>query len=120
MKRDWDLVIAVLKAIEASDAPVGKRTPVDIPGRSDEQINYHIKLLSQAGLIAAIPPKAVKDNTYIPMGLTWDGHDFLDNTQVPGVWETVKKTIIPKGGSLAFDVLRRLLVDLALQTLTRQ
>jgi hypothetical protein len=49
--------------------------------------------------------------SWIPKGLTWDGHEFLDAIRNDTVWNKTKRVIADKGGSIPFDVLK----DLALK-----
>lgn len=47
MKRDLDLIRAVLLAAEAHDSPLA--THLTIPGYSQDQIEYHCRLLADDG-----------------------------------------------------------------------
>lgn len=53
MKRDLDLIVKILLAIE--DAPPAEGWhDLDIGGTSDDELSFHIKLLHEAGLIDAV------------------------------------------------------------------
>ena len=48
MKRDMDLIREILLAIEASEVTQGA-IHLKLSGRSEDLVNYQIKMLSQAG-----------------------------------------------------------------------
>ncbi len=82
MKRDMDLIRQILLAVEKHNDP-DKGIPVNIAGRSEGQVSYHIRLLDQAGLVKALH---IRDGgggeRWILYHLTWQGHDFLDTIRV--------------------------------------
>ena len=60
MKCDMDLVRAIGLAIEA--APNGYAPePLEIPGRTEEEIGYHVHIMSEAGLIIAHDVTSIGD-----------------------------------------------------------
>ena len=72
MKRDMELIKQVLKYVERN-AP-GTRGFViqpELPSFTDEQIEYHITLCNQAGLITL-------NNAGMMTALTWEGHNELE------------------------------------------
>ena len=71
MKRDMSLVKQILKHIE-KHAP-GERGFLphpDIEGYNSDEVEYHIRLCSQAGFVD------LNDTGYI-IELTWQGHNTL-------------------------------------------
>jgi hypothetical protein len=109
MKRDLNLVREILLRLEplpaTPDQPVpldvGKE-PLDIPGYTDEQIIYHIRIMEDGGFISyssgisqagAGPPLAPGVNFRLPRfnGLRWQGHEFLDDVRDPKTWEATRK-----------------------------
>jgi hypothetical protein len=58
-----------------------------MPGESAEKVLYHLRLLTEVGFIKA---KCHADGSVVLSGLTWQGHEFLDNVKDAGVWEQVK------------------------------
>jgi hypothetical protein len=117
MKRDMDLVRAILFTIEeseSSDIP----TNLSIPNYSKVQIDYHLELLSDANLITSLGITPAMERSYsmaAPRRLTWQGHEFLDNARDETRWNEAKKIAGQKGGSMAFDVIKGVLTQLALQ-----
>jgi hypothetical protein len=121
MKRDMDLCREILRQIEES--PDSASPAIRIEGRSAEEISYHVKLLSEAGLVEAgaadgrfISKEAdgsdrIKgQKVYSPNSLTWQGHDFLDAARDDTIWRKANSKILESGGGLAFDVLKAMLI----------
>jgi hypothetical protein len=108
MKRDIDLIKAILLGLEESDS-VG-----EVPGYSGEQIGYHIALLEDAGLIT----RELHHNAAISAAMlartrmTWAGHEFLDASRNKSIWEKAKKITLEKTGALTFEVLKSVLIQL--------
>lgn len=124
MKRDMDLVRKILLFAENSDSH-NIFMPMLIEGYTEEQIKYHLKLLSDAEFITpeyaetkrfdwggGSTSEMVDDD---PRRLTWKAHEFLDNARDETRWNEAKKIAGQKGGSMAFDVIKGVLVQLALQ-----
>lgn len=110
MKRDWDLIRAIL--IQAENAGTGQLlTPEQITGGWDiNSVVYQIRLLLDAGLIEG----DVKDccgggpSWAMIKRLTWNGHEFLDQIRSNQVWERVKATALEKGIDLTIDLTAKL------------
>lgn len=111
MKRDFDLVREILIAVEAREGDPRKTMPVEIPGRSQDEISYHVKLLWDEGLLDAVDFSHSTAFVIEPQRLTWRGHEFLDAARNDTVWNKVKEIVKQKGGSIPFDVLQTLLVQ---------
>ena len=119
MKRDLDLVRAVLLAAEAHDSPLATR--LTIPGYSQEQIDYHCQLLADAGLLdrcewkpapGAMP--TIMSGTRMTIRLTWQGHEFLDASRENRIWQAAKARVEQAGG-FTFDLLKAVLTELVKQ-----
>jgi DNA-binding transcriptional ArsR family regulator len=110
MKREMDLVRELLLAME-------KEEPWDlrIDGYSEEQVYYHLYLMRQAGLIdAAVIMDRSSIAEAVPIRMTWDGHEFLDNARSPDTWSKVRGVMKSLGG-FGFDVLRASLTSIAVE-----
>lgn len=111
MKRDPDLVRKILPAYEA--LPYGGGEMVEIPGFTEEEVNYHQEILEEAGFIKA---QILKDMgggcTIFAERLTYSGHEFLDASRDNHRWEKAKKAMQATGG-FALDVLQALLISYA-------
>jgi hypothetical protein len=111
MKRDMDLSRQILLEIEKSPSVTGY-IEIILPGKTNDEISYTIKLLSEANLIEA---KNLTDSTgfdWKAISLTWQGHDFLDSARDNTRWEKAKSIAIKKAGTLTFEVLKQILASL--------
>ena len=116
MKRDMDLVREVLLQVEKrSYRDAGK--PVCLNGRSEEDISYQVKLMHQAGLIEAIDASTRAGLNWLPMSLTWDGHEFLDAARDDTRWNRTKTLVAEKAGIVGFEILKQALVAMAKQAM---
>jgi len=107
MKRDFDLIRLILLEIEKSPAEgVGDLIHLKIEGFTSPKISYHVGLLEQAGMIKAVNFAADDRNEWIPSGLTWDGHEFIDAARNDVIWGKAKKAIIKAGGPLTLTALQ--------------
>ncbi len=107
MKRDMELVRALLLDIEGEDKP-------DLSKWSEKQQLYHLDILIEAGLVLGYPIKDGKGETATveTIRLTWDGHEFLDAARNEKVWSKAKEKLKTVGGSVSLPVLTSLLTSL--------
>ena len=109
MKRDMDLARAILFEIEK--VPYDMDThEITIDGYSKQEVNYHIILLNEAGLIEALNYSSFSGSAWQPKRLTWKGHEFLDASRDETIWNKAKDTIKGKGLSLSFDLIYKALI----------
>ncbi len=115
MKRDMDLIRDILLRIESSNIPETEVARSPFNGYDDSLVTYHMGLLYDAELITAIEAHTTGGNNYIPTGLTWSGHEFLDASRNNDVWTKAKDYIASKGGGMTFDILKQLLTKYLLE-----
>jgi hypothetical protein len=114
MKRDMDLAREILLKIEDKSSPNESLNLEDeLAEHSVEEIMYHVKLLAQADLVEATDESSHDGIYWIAEGLTWKGHEFLDAVRNDTVWNDTKEIVKQKGGSIAFDVLKSLALQVA-------
>ena len=118
MKRDMNLVRSILLALEQHEhghAP----DKLKIEGFSDEQIGYHIYLMGQANLlkVANINSCDSLSPTAIPIGITWEGYEFLEMAREPSMWKRAVEKVTSTGGTMTIDILKTVLAALAKQSL---
>ena len=108
MKRDMDLIRKLAVTLEESDS-VG-----EIDGYAPEQIDYHLWLLEDAGLVTyqEFFPKE-GSVLRVSLRLTWQGHEFLDVARNSSFWEKAKQLVLTKTGALSFEVLKEVLMHIA-------
>lgn len=97
MTRDMDLIRALLLWIDEQPRldgtlwlPVLKSDDVGITDEPLEKVQYHLRLLKEAGFIKA---ESYADGSVTVAGLTWAGHEFLDNVKDVGIWKQVKSRL---------------------------
>lgn len=117
MKRDLDLIRAILLAIQnhphehMDDGELRKGIfgeGPEPPLWSSEQIVAHVRLLTEAGLVTAHIENFIGgDSAIFQLRLTSDGQDFIADAKHDQVWQEVKA----KGGDFSFAVLKGMLVE---------
>ena len=111
VKRDMELVRLILLELEKEPYSQGP-IELEIPGRTQDQISYHVMLLHEAGLINATDLSTFAGPDWKPTRLTWQGHEFLDASRDEGRWQKALNIMKDKAGVIAFDVLKELLIQL--------
>lgn len=112
MKRDMDLIRAILLEVEA--APSGfAPSNIEIPGYTQEQIRYHAYLLNEAGLVNGIDVTShgSKGPEMLITKLTWKGYEFLDSARENKIWNQAKGMIYKVGGA-SLPIWTALLTDI--------
>lgn len=121
MKRDLDLVRAILIAVEDHEEQRGIFLSKLESQLDWEQsgIVYHVEIMEEAGLLLAKINKDEAGQTVLVyvQRLTWKGHEFLDAARNQDVWEKLKEATASKSLSLAAEVLQDLLTKYAFQKL---
>lgn len=119
MKRDLDLVRKILFVMEEMDETlIWQPDELEIENYSEEQIEYHLHLMAQAGLLHAQTvseesqfANMTETSTRIKsFSISWNGHEFLSATRDETRWKKAKETISKVGG-LATDVIIDLLKE---------
>ena len=116
MKRDMDLIRAILQKVESCEDSYGINSPV-IEGYSEAKIAYHLRLLLDGGLIEVknVAEEWQQEDLYSGINLTWDGQDFINAARDDRLWTKAKEAIINSG--VGFTV-QSLLAWLKAQVLT--
>lgn len=109
MRRNMDLIKLLLEAVERT--PAGSYyhpDPSDFPDGarpSVEELHEHCRLVVERGLVYGSDTRA----GWSLGRLTWDGHDFIDNSRNSEVWQATKRV----AGNLSFDVFVKVMVEVA-------
>ena len=112
MIRDMDLVRDLLLRIEGDpsfDGTSDTQPDLDrlgISGHSYEEVRYDLAMLVQHGFVAGH-----LEGIEMPVisGLTWDGHELLDDIRDPNIWQKTKertKGIASVGFGLLWEIAR--------------
>lgn len=105
MPRDWDLVRAILLALEQLQDPNGTLAPTEVPNYDAGLVAYHFLLLGQAGMIEALNTSSSSGRSAVAQRLTWAGHELLDAIRSQTIWQQIKKRAREKGVDLTLDVI---------------
>ena len=109
MQRDIDLIREILLNLEEQGAYTNW-LDVDIESYSPEQMDYHLELLMEAGLISKRASERELPR-WLPVRLTWDGHELLDAARDEKRWRKVKESIAHIG-SVPFEIVRSALLEM--------
>ena len=119
MKRDMDLARRILLEVEADPKTTGfGYRRVDIEGHDQAEVSYHIRLLSDAGLLEAKSLSTTAGLDWRVIRLTYAGHEFLEASRKDTLWQKAKSTVLEKTGGLSFEVLKAVLLKLATDAVT--
>ena len=94
MKRDMDLVRLILLKLNENEHGFAPKD-FEITGFSEEAVGYHCLLLNEAGLIQAVENtnQLSPSPIALPLRLTWEGHEFIDNAQNTQVWSQTREAV---------------------------
>jgi hypothetical protein len=113
MKRDMDLIRAILMKVEDQPAGEDLRNLEDL-GSDQTTLAEHVWLLKQEHLIEAVfhGDSPILGNFSIQR-LTPAGHDFIAHARQSALWEKAKDTAAKAGVGATVDVMKTLLTGLA-------
>ena len=102
MKRDMDLVRAILLDIETNNVLHEYPYTPQIPGYCLEEIAYHVEIMEDAGLLFG---NVTWDRQpVIALGrMGWKGHEFLDASRNETLWKKAKEKALAKTGGIGFE-----------------
>lgn len=116
MKRNFDLIMDILKYFEERDE-ISAIKKLSLDGYDDNVVAYHVRIMYEAGFLdaEAITSKSTESRLIDvwPFGLTWEGHEFLDSIRQRSVLAKVKERL---GGGLVdvpFAVIKGLAIAYA-------
>jgi hypothetical protein len=104
MKRDMDLIRELMLKLE--NLPMrpggivlikGDAEELQADGYSVDQIDSHLALIREAGLIET-PGSGPIGGGFPFRRLTWSAHDILDSVRSPDVWDKTKQVASAAGG----------------------
>jgi hypothetical protein len=62
-------------------------------------------------LIEALDVSTMGDSpAYLPVSLTWEGHEFLEASRSSSVWKKTVELVTSKGGGLALELIKEVLM----------
>jgi len=118
MKRDMDLIRAILLAVEDSNEHVLDAGELVSESWDQVTVARHMELLLDAGLAEGDVSEYLGGGVdAMIFRLTWTGHDFLDAIRSDAVWQTTKATVAEKVGSASFEVIKAVAAAVAMKAL---
>ena len=119
MKRDMDLVRAILLELERAEGYASH--PFLIDGQAESAVGFHCHLMLQAGLITGQETTAFGDPSpsAMPLCITWEGYEFLEAARSATLWGRAK-TLAASTGNSSFKVLIDSLAQLAITQIRGQ
>lgn len=117
MKRDLDLVRHILFKVEEKDDPGQWTTAsyfVNKQWADEAEIEYHLKLLVEAGYLKGSTRSADNVSTTTITRMTWEGCEFLDTARDDKRWKGAKE-IASNAGGVAIDAMKTILSTMAAQ-----
>lgn len=117
MKRDMDIIRTILLGAEAQTQKDFGST-FSVSGVSEEQIEIHLPLLIDKGLLEGKDWSSMKSRSWGMVRLTWDGHDFLDTVRDDEIWRETKNGVKAAGG-FSLDLIKSLAKGLVKQKIEK-
>lgn len=109
MKRDMDLVRQILLTIEERP-PESDSCEVTIPGSSKDELQLHLRLMEDAGLVQGVSNSSSSASC---TRMTWQGYEFLETTRKDTLWQKAKEITIQQTGGLSIAALTEALKTVA-------
>ena len=122
MKRDMDLVRAILLVIEENEAARVDQPEISKglkkmfpngPTWRGEQLIEHVQMMKEADLVEANIMSAMRGSTFTRLRMTWHGQDFIADARNESVWKKAKE----KCGDMSFAVFKQVLAELVKQAI---
>ena len=82
-----------------------------IEGYSEKMLIYHIRQLIGAHFIDGELINSIggMGTDVFVKGLTWEGHEFVENSRNDTMWNKAKDTVLSKAGGISVDILSEVL-----------
>lgn len=104
MKRDWDIIRAILAAAE--EMPVGSNlNSNDMKEFDSGVVAEHMRMLNDAGYVEA-KTVGMHSPTSMLLRVNMQGYELLDTMRSETLWGKIKSTAKDKGVELTFDVIK--------------
>lgn len=109
MKKDFELIKRILKAVEDHEGPGESgmdRETLELSDIAEDIYYFHTKLLSKEGLIESEKEVWINDEypRYLPIALTSTGRDFLFESSDKAKWDKTRAFLLNTGKDLAVAV----------------
>ncbi len=122
MKRDLDLVRAILITAENADGPIGGDVLLSIEPDA-KKVAYHLELMQAHGLInVAVKYDGLNHSPYMLelRSVTWEGYDYLDAIRSTRVWDEAKASMMGAIGEVSLSLAKETSLMVARQLIQQQ
>lgn len=122
MKRDLDLVRAILITAENADGPIGGDVLLSIEPDA-KKVAYHLELMQAHGLInVAVKYDGLNHVPYMLelRSVTWEGYDYLDAIRSTRVWDKAKASMMGAIGEVSLSLAKETSLMVARQLIQQQ
>lgn len=110
MKRDMDLIRAIMLELESHSAADLNLEEVVIDGYDDDIVLGHLLLLREAGFIEMNYERFGGGEQQIFIHrITWTGHEFLEAVRNDSIWAKSTKVMMSAGIGLGWPILQAVL-----------
>jgi hypothetical protein len=118
MERDVDLVREILIRIAALKSQSDTVSNYDFNGYNPGIVAFNMEIMAQAGLINVDSIRHIDGHCdCFANSMTWAGNDMLDACRNDTIWNKAKSIVAKSGGMFSIEVLKKLLVQLAIDHL---
>lgn len=122
VKRDLDLVRAILITAENSDEPIGDDVLLSIEPDA-KKMAYHLELMQAYGLInVTVKYDGLNKTPYMLKlhSVTWGGYDYLDAIRSARVWDKAKASMLSALGEVSLLLAKETSLMVARQLIQQQ
>lgn len=107
MKRNPDLMRAILIALEEKPDSTGILHPRELVGWDVEAISYELRLLNDAGLVVATVVESPGAPVFcLGKRLTAAGHDLLDKIRSESQWASIRRLLRERGLDVSIEMVK--------------
>lgn len=122
MRRDFDLMRAILLEVESTGDPEEPQlNSLTLEGVDQALTNEHVKLAIESGLLEGQCKFSTNNRILLTSirGLTPRGYDFLDNIRNDSIWQKINSHISSTVGTASFEVLEKFASQIISAAVTR-
>jgi len=112
-----EIVRRILLKVESTDDGRGEEASVEFPDIPQNMLYGHLKLLDEAGLIEGLDSQTIGAHFYVPMRLTWEGHEFLSVIRDDGIWKKTLRKLAAVSGSTTMELVKAVAISVAKEKL---
>lgn len=107
MRRDWDVIRAIMLKLEDAESVTTMLDPGAVEDYPRDLVCYNMILLKEAELAEGSVLRGMGDDSdCVLLRLTFVGHELLDQIRPKPMWEKIKSHIKEHGMELSLEAVR--------------